>query len=155
MNMSFNGLMFHELSQRLTLLGEQFTIRSTSKDPIIRTMKQEAQIYLFVICHTMFADLLESIYERSFTEKMKKESADSDVPGAVLTLMYREGLVSQEQIVQFAEQYKSAQILSLDGTCFLKPDEKKFFQERTTKISRHYYTMSTFVADFSKGVSFN
>lgn len=151
--MSFNGMLFEDLTQRLKQLSELLSISVKTKDAGVASMHQEARLYMFLACHTTLNDLLKSIYEESGL--VKKEGADPrNAPGEVLTWMLKEKMVDKQQVMAMAEQYEAAGLLSYDGAWLTTPEDQKVFQDTIKKIPRFYYGMNSFVVNFSKRIVF-
>ena len=153
MTMSFNGLLFEDLNQRLKNLSELLSIPAKSKDPGINCINQEARIYGFLTCHNTMNDLLVSIYEGS--DLGKKENANpKNAPGEVLSWMLSEKMITKDQVVLVAQQYDVASLLAYDSSWLSGPEDKKMFLDMVNKLPRYYYVMNTFVQSFSKRLVF-
>lgn len=154
MTMSFNGMLFEDLSLRLKMLNNLFSIPAKSKDSAISRMNDEARIHAFLTCHNTLNDLLRSIYDES--ELSKKEKADpKNAPGEVLSWMLKEKMIDKDQIVVIAQQYDAAGLLTYDSAWLLQAEDKKVFQDMVKKLPRYYYGMNTFVLSLSKRVMFS
>ncbi len=153
MNMTFNGMLFEDLTQRLQQLSNLLSIRSKSKDKAATLMEQEARIYSFMSCHTLLNKLFVSIFEES--ELTKKPNANTkNAPGEVLTWMLSQKMVTKEQIAAIAQQYEAARLLTYDGAWLINKEDQQVFKDMVKKIPRYYYGMNTFVLGFSKRLVF-
>ena len=147
--MSFNGVLFEDLSQRLKQLSKLFSIPVKSKDVGIACMNQEARIYSFLTCHNKLNDLLKSIYDES--DLSKKENANpKNAPSEVLSWMLSEKMIDKDQVVAIAQQYDAASLLTYDKAWLMQSEDVKLFQEMVKKLPRYYYGMNNFVLSFSK-----
>ena len=149
MKMSFNGILFEDLNQRLKHLGKLLSIRTSTKDDGTKLMEQEARIHAFMTCHTTLNNLFRSIYEDSELSK-KPKANPKNAPGEVLTMMLKEKVVTKEQVGFIAQQYEVAGLLTYDDAWLLQPEDRKAFKGMVQKIPRYYYGMNMFVANLSK-----
>ncbi len=150
----FDGLLYEDLTKRLTVLGGQFgAAQRPSKNPKVNLLVREARIYSFLAAHHAFSDFLRSMYAQSdFGNKEKTDPRN--ILGEVVTWLFRHKIITHEQAQSIVEQFESATILSYDVTWFKEKEERQLFSDRYAKLSRYYTTMSTVMSELSKGMTF-
>ncbi len=152
MNISFNGVLFEDLNQRVKNLGELFSIPAKSKDPGIARMNEEARIYAFLACHNTLHNLLRGIYDQSDLSK-QEHTNPNNAPGEVLSWMLSEKTIDKDQVVAIAQQYDIANLLTYDSSWLIQPEDKKLFKDMVNKLPRSHYVMNSFVLSFSKRIT--
>lgn len=136
---------FEDWNQRLAVLGEHFSYRvpRASKDPLVNRLILEARLHAFLACHTSLSELLQDMYKDS-PFSTKQGSNPSNAIGEVLSWMYQQKMITAEDLNDFAEQFDSAMLFSYDREWLDTRLKLDLFDERSKKLSRYYYRMSTF-----------